>query len=646
MRRPTKNGGFIPGHPSGSPTRDYLARVCRAHQPRRGPLGGIAVLPTLISNLASGSVLSNLGLGGTAADRGLGGRGDDEAAGGAADDAQLLEGFIALWSWSAHGARARARRRRSWPRGWASPMSPPAGSRAAVRSGSSDLGRWPRARCAPTRWPSRSSWSAPRERRGGWGHPGRAVRARARRGARRGPRPHGHGGEALYSSGCARRSRGGDSRGVARAAPTTSMTTSSTARPSWGMATSTARGALPAADDRPGDGPGRPTQLPPMYEVIDYYTERGVLTAVGEGPVAEAPASPAAGCGPADPLRYRGRAPRDLKSQRQIDRWPSPGGSWPTSWDRLGDMLRPGVTTLEPGRCRPGPGPRWRALVHRRARAAHTSAMSCVASTSRLSTASPASGAAAAGQIVSIDAIVDGGDGGTRPHVGHRRGAAGPAPAPGGVIRQALLAGIAAAQPGNHMGDISAAVEDVALQHGYGIVRTHVGHGIDEMHEVPQVENYRTGRPGAAPGTVPGRSSRRSPGSGRHADARRRIVADGSLAAHWEHSIAITEAMEVMHPDHQPSSREVLARDAITSYAVRGARACPGMDATATPGRQPAGPPPPSSTRSRSPPPPVAKKDAIEVEGTVVEPLPNAMFAIELEKPTASWRMGSAASSA
>jgi translation initiation factor IF-1 len=41
--------------------------------------------------------------------------------------------------------------------------------------------------------------------------------------------------------------------------------------------------------------------------------------------------------------------------------------------------------------------------------------------------------------------------------------------------------------------------------------------------------------------------------------------------------------------------------------------------------------PPPSSTVSRSLLPPVAKKDAIEVEGTVVEPLPNAMFAIELE---------------
>ncbi len=62
-----KNGGFIPGIRPGSPTRDYLARVVvRISLAGALFLGAIAVLPTLISNLASGSVLSNLGLGGTA----------------------------------------------------------------------------------------------------------------------------------------------------------------------------------------------------------------------------------------------------------------------------------------------------------------------------------------------------------------------------------------------------------------------------------------------------------------------------------------------------------------------------------------------------------------------------------------------------
>ena len=61
----------------------------------------------------------------------------------------------------------------------------------------------------------------------------------------------------------------------------------------------------------------------------------------------------------------------------------------------------------------------------------------------------------------------------------------------------AMMAGIAAAVPGNHIEDISAAVEDVARPAGFGVVRQFVGHGIGTaMHEEPQVPNYRTGRPG------------------------------------------------------------------------------------------------------------------------------------------------------
>ena len=60
-----------------------------------------------------------------------------------------------------------------------------------------------------------------------------------------------------------------------------------------------------------------------------------------------------------------------------------------------------------------------------------------------------------------------------------------------------MYAGIAAAVPGNHLSDIGAAVEDIAREHGYGIVRAFVGHGIgNEMHEEPQVPNYRTGSRG------------------------------------------------------------------------------------------------------------------------------------------------------
>jgi methionyl aminopeptidase len=113
--------------------------------------------------------------------------------------------------------------------------------------------------------------------------------------------------------------------------------------------------------------------------------------------------------------------------------------------------------------------------------------------------------------------------------------------------RRAMLAGIAQAVPGNFLGDISAAIEDVALERGYGVVRSFVGHGIGtEMHEEPQVTNYRTtsrGRriePGLCLAIEPmftlGSHEVRVKPDGWTVHTR-----DGSLAAHWEHTIAVTD---------------------------------------------------------------------------------------------------------
>lgn len=153
-----------------------------------------------------------------------------------------------------------------------------------------------------------------------------------------------------------------------------------------------------------------------------------------------------------------------------------------------------------------------------------------------------------AGQLVSIDAgaIVDGwhGDGARTFYVGD------PPPEVAALIettRAAMMAGIAAAVPGNHIEDIGAAVEAVALPHGYGIIRQFVGHGIGtEMHEEPQVPNFRTGRRGRKlePGLCLAIEPMFTLG-----DYRAHILADdwtvstvdGSLAAHFEHSIAVTE---------------------------------------------------------------------------------------------------------
>lgn len=153
-----------------------------------------------------------------------------------------------------------------------------------------------------------------------------------------------------------------------------------------------------------------------------------------------------------------------------------------------------------------------------------------------------------AGQVVSVDAgaIVDGwhGDAARTFFVGE------PPPAVRDLIdatRAAMMAGIAAAVPGNHIGDISAAVEDVAKPLGYGIIRQFVGHGIGtSMHEEPQVPNYRTGRAGRKleVGLCLAIEPMFTLGSyeARVMDDDWTVsTVDGSLAAHFEHSIALTE---------------------------------------------------------------------------------------------------------
>jgi methionyl aminopeptidase len=114
------------------------------------------------------------------------------------------------------------------------------------------------------------------------------------------------------------------------------------------------------------------------------------------------------------------------------------------------------------------------------------------------------------------------------------------------TTRLALMAGIAAAVPGNRIGDISAAVEDVASAGGYGIVRQYVGHGIGTaMHEDPQVPNFRSRSTGIelAPGICLAIEPMLTLGSEdtRTLDDSWTVVTrDGSLAAHFEHTIAVT----------------------------------------------------------------------------------------------------------
>jgi methionyl aminopeptidase len=219
--------------------------------------------------------------------------------------------------------------------------------------------------------------------------------------------------------------------------------------------------------------------------------------------------------------------------------------------DRLGSLLRPGITTLELNvvaeeLIRSAGGiPSFIGVPGQLAPYRHSV---CISIDEEVVHGIPGKRVVREGQIVSIDAgaIVNGWHGdaartwivGSAPDAAHQLVDA---------TRRAMLAGIAAAQPGGFLGDISAAVEDVALSHGFGVVRSFVGHGIGtEMHEEPQVTNFRTGTRGRRiePGlclaiepmfTLGGHDVRV------RADGWTVETRDGSLAAHWEHTIAVTE---------------------------------------------------------------------------------------------------------
>jgi methionyl aminopeptidase len=113
------------------------------------------------------------------------------------------------------------------------------------------------------------------------------------------------------------------------------------------------------------------------------------------------------------------------------------------------------------------------------------------------------------------------------------------------ATRGSLEAGIAAAHPGATLGDVSAAIENYAESRGYSVVREYTGHGIGrEMHEDPQIPNF--GQPGTGPVLKKGMTLALEPmlctGDWRTRVARDHwtvLTADGSLSAHFEHTIAI-----------------------------------------------------------------------------------------------------------
>ncbi len=123
------------------------------------------------------------------------------------------------------------------------------------------------------------------------------------------------------------------------------------------------------------------------------------------------------------------------------------------------------------------------------------------------------------------------------------------------VTLSSLHAALAVVRPGRTLGDVGHAVESRVLQAGFGLVRTYAGHGIGKrLHEPPQVPNF--GRPRAGITLKKGMTIAIEPMvmTGREEvvskpDAWTVVTADGSDAAHFEHSVAVLDdGVEVLTP--------------------------------------------------------------------------------------------------
>ena len=239
-----------------------------------------------------------------------------------------------------------------------------------------------------------------------------------------------------------------------------------------------------------------------------------------------------------------------LKSRAQIERMAVAGRLVADVLERLSTELRPGITTAQLDAIgeemirAAGATPSFIGVPGRLAPYRHAL---CISIDDEIVHGVPGPRRIREGQIVSIDAgaIVDGwhGDAARTFIVGEVP------PATRHLVEtteRAMYAGIAAAQPGAYLSDISGAIEDVATEAGFGVVRAFVGHGIGtEMHEEPQVTNYRTGSRGRR--IEPGLCLAIEPmftlgGFGVRVldDGWTVVTADGSLAAHWENTIAVT----------------------------------------------------------------------------------------------------------
>jgi methionyl aminopeptidase len=235
------------------------------------------------------------------------------------------------------------------------------------------------------------------------------------------------------------------------------------------------------------------------------------------------------------------RAPEELAKMRRAGRVVA------EMHERIRAAIRPGVTTADLDRV-------GREVIERRGARSNFlgyhgfPAVICASPNDMIVHGIPGPYRLADGDIISIDcgAIIDGwhGDAAFTAPVGHVSEDAARLLK---VTEESLFAGIAQMVEGNRISDIGHAVQSVAESAGYSVVREYVGHAIGTaMHEKPDVPNY--GPPGKGPRLRSGNVfavepmvNAGGPGTRLLDDGWSVVTADGSLSAHWEHTIAVTD---------------------------------------------------------------------------------------------------------
>ena len=249
--------------------------------------------------------------------------------------------------------------------------------------------------------------------------------------------------------------------------------------------------------------------------------------------------------------RRRGRDPFELKSVAQLALMREAGLVVAQALSEMRDAVAPGVSTLElDGIARDvlrAAGATSNFLGYDLGSGPYPGVI-CASVNDRIVHGIPSSDVRLRdGDLISLDvgAVVGGwhGDGAITVPVGE---VSAEAQALSDACERALWDGLAAVRAGERLGDVSHAVETSVRRSGqYGIVTGYGGHGIgSRMHMDPHILNY--GPPGQGPRLVPGMVlaiepmiTLGSPNSRELADGWTVVTADGSFAAHWEHTVAI-----------------------------------------------------------------------------------------------------------